>query len=306
MIDLTADRNNSFHFRLAPTPSGFLHVGNAANFLFTWLLCQWRGGKLLLRIDDMDRERFRKEYLEDIFQCIEWLGISYDEGPSGPDDFNRSWSQVQRFILYEDLLDQLAENICCYSCTCSRSDLENGNNCNCEDVLNDHDKYSASLKISTKNAGLISFKDGIKNELKVDIFKEMPSLIIRKKDRAPSYQICSLADDLHFNITHIIRGEDLIGSTAAQIYISRAIGNSTFCQSAFFHHPLVTDIHSKKLSKSDGDISIQYLRKRGIEPDLVVEIVSEWLGVQEKIRKVDELLEAGMITGHKLLGVQTP
>ena len=91
--------------RIAPTPSGFLHVGNAVSFLITYCLAKSENGKLLLRIDDLDRERYRKEYLEDIFYALDWLGIQYDEGPSSVADFDKYWSQHQRLSLYDDVLN---------------------------------------------------------------------------------------------------------------------------------------------------------------------------------------------------------
>ena len=90
--------------RIAPTPSGYLHLGNAFNFLFTWLVCKKLNGKLSLRIDDLDQARMRSEYLEDIFRTIDWLGISIDEGPSGPDDHLSNYSQVHRLALYEEAI----------------------------------------------------------------------------------------------------------------------------------------------------------------------------------------------------------
>ncbi|WP_460503336.1 glutamate--tRNA ligase family protein, partial [Hymenobacter agri] len=95
--------------RLAPTPSGFLHLGNAVNFVLTWLLTRRAGGTLHLRIDDLDRARLRPAYLDNIFRVIDWLGIDYDHGPTGPDDFLRHHSQLLHLPEYNRVLRRLAQ-----------------------------------------------------------------------------------------------------------------------------------------------------------------------------------------------------
>jgi glutamyl-tRNA synthetase len=106
--------------RIAPTPSGFLHAGNAVNFLITHELARAARGTLLLRIDDLDAERARPEYLDDIFRSLEWLGIDWDEGPTGPEDFLRNWSQRSRIERYSELLLGLRKGGHLYACECSR------------------------------------------------------------------------------------------------------------------------------------------------------------------------------------------
>ena len=103
--------------RLAPTPSGYLHRGNLFSFALTWLLARKDGLQILLRIDDMDRARFRPEYLEDIFRSLDSLGINYDEGPSGPDDFHSRWSQMHRRELYDYALSQMRQDQLLFACT---------------------------------------------------------------------------------------------------------------------------------------------------------------------------------------------
>jgi glutamyl/glutaminyl-tRNA synthetase len=111
--------------RLAPTPSGFLHLGNAVNFTLTWLLTRRAGGTLHLRIDDLDRARFRPAYLTNIFQTLEWLGLDYDHGPTGPDDFERHYSQRHFLAAYEATLQaaRTAHPHLFYACRCSRTEL---------------------------------------------------------------------------------------------------------------------------------------------------------------------------------------
>ncbi|RFP65784.1 hypothetical protein D0N36_07595 [Hymenobacter lapidiphilus] len=110
--------------RLAPTPSGFLHLGNAVNFTLTWLLTRRAGGTLHLRIDDLDRARFRPAYLDNIFRTLAWLGLDYDHGPSGPDEFERHYSQQHRLAEYEAALQaaRAAHPALFYACRCSRTE----------------------------------------------------------------------------------------------------------------------------------------------------------------------------------------
>src|ERR1044072_3055513 len=112
-----------FRTRIAPTPSGYLHIGNAFSFLLTALHAKKRGASLLLRIDDIDDERKRPEYVNDIFTSLEWLGIEWNEGPSGPEDFELNWSQNRRLDIYKGILPRLREAEIIFACECSRKKL---------------------------------------------------------------------------------------------------------------------------------------------------------------------------------------
>ena len=109
--------------RLAPTPSGFLHLGNAFNIITTVLIAHLEGAKILLRVDDLDQARYRREYADDIFQTLEFLGISWDEGPGGVGELEQKWSQKYRINLYRDYLAQLAEKDLLFACECSRNEI---------------------------------------------------------------------------------------------------------------------------------------------------------------------------------------
>ena len=109
--------------RIAPTPSGFLHAGNAMNFILTWAITRASGGRLLLRIDDLDKGRYRREYVEDIFAGLEWLGLDYDEGPRSVQELEERWSQHHRLNRYQLLLDQLRADKRLFACICSRKEI---------------------------------------------------------------------------------------------------------------------------------------------------------------------------------------
>jgi glutamyl-tRNA synthetase len=246
--------------RLAPTPSGYLHFGNACSFVLTWLLARHKGGSLLLRIDDVDNQRFRPAYLDHIFRTIDLLGIDYDEGPSGPDDFTRNWSQLKRLDLYHDMLHELQARELLYPCGLSRQAISS---------LQAEGQFPAAARAQTKPSATecnwrarvpepcpISIPSAQGPTLDVDLFTAMPDFVLWKKDGLPAYQLVSLADDLYFNIDYIVRGEDLLASSAAQCWLANELNASAFQAVNFWHHGLITHPDGQKLSKSAGDQAV--------------------------------------------------
>lgn len=286
-------------FRLAPTPSGLLHSGNAASFLLTWLLSRHANGNLLLRIDDLDRDRFRMEYLEDIFRTIDWLGIDYDQGPSGPDDFIGSWSQTLRMASHENLLSSLLKSERIFGCECSRSKLSGGSTCACFQKGTIPDK-SNSWRFYTQQGKNVVFNDLLKGEVVCNIHLEMGNFIVRKRDQSASYQIASLSDDIHFGITHIVRGEDLVPSTAAQLLLDRELNSIKFSSVKFLHHPLLKGESGLKLSKSAGGNALK--KRDSAQLPVITECVRSWLGIHESIGNVAELFDASKKVCRQLMG----
>lgn len=229
--------------RIAPTPSGYIHKGNVFNFLLNWLWARNNGGKVLLRIDDADAERKRKEYVEDIFRVLDWLGLDWDIGPSGPDELEANWSQLKRKNLYEDLLKELDDNNLVFACDCNRKQI-----CNCSKKDLSLIQDNICWKIRTDKNSSVPFHDKILGEVKV----ALSPFVVRKKDGFASYQLCSLADDRHFNVTHICRGNDLKESTAMQLYIDKQLANPYLNTCSFWHHGLLTSSQGEKFSKSAG------------------------------------------------------
>ena len=281
--------------RIAPTPSGFLHTGNAVSFLITYCLAKSENGKLLLRIDDLDRERYRKEYVEDIFYALDWLGIQYDEGPSSVADFDKYWSQHQRLSLYDDALKSSLEQEWVYACDCTRKDLVASGNYlvydeKCRDLKKSFLKNMA-WRWRIKENTSIHWIDLIQADTTVNLSKQMGDFVVKQKNGLPSYQLGSYVDDLHFNITHIIRGADLLTSTAAQLCMATCWQSTAFQRIYFGHHPLITDKNGNKLSKSAGSESLKSLRETGKTPLTIIEIVRKMLGLpDEKIKTTEELL----------------
>ena len=232
--------------RLAPTPSGYLHLGNAVNFVLTWLCTRRAGGVLHLRIDDLDRARLRPVYLENVFRVIDWLGLDYDHGPSGPDDFLRHHSQLLHLPEYNAVLRRLAQ----------RSGLVRASQRTRTSGLDAPvplETPGAAWRAQVSAGTVISFIDSWQGATSVPLAALMPDFVIRKKDGVAAYQVASVVDDLRLGTNLIVRGLDLQPSTAAQLWLAGQLSetaafNATRMQ--FFHHPLLTDAVGQKLSKS--------------------------------------------------------
>lgn len=260
--------------RLAPTPSGYIHTGNIYNFLLNWLWARSNGGKVLLRIDDGDAERKRKEYVEDIFHVLDWLGLDWDIGPSGPDDFEKNWSQSLRKNLYENTLNELVEKNILFACACSRKQ-----ECTCIEKKLPLSKSGTAWKIKTTDESLVSFKDKISGEVKIDI-AATGSFVVKRKDGMAAYQVCSLVDDKYFGVTHICRGDDLKESTAMQLYIDKQLSTSYFNTCQFWHHPLLTDSSGKKFSKRTGAMGSSIINQ--IKKEDLFTSFAKWIGLNDK------------------------
>ncbi len=291
-----------FHSRLAPTPSGFLHVGNAFSFILTWLLVRRTGGSLLLRIDDLDSDRVRPEYIADIFETLDWLGLDWDHGPQSPDEFLSRYSQKHRLDLYHQLLHCLhTETDLVYACDCSRTQIQTAS------VNGLYPGICRDKKLSL-NTPEVAWRIHVPNQthIKPNEIRFVPvttqgywldalmgDFVIRRKDGVPAYQVASLADDQHFGVTGIVRGVDLWPSTAAQIWLAQLLKETAFIQTVFYHHPLITDVQGQKLSKSAGATSLRAMRQVLASPQILFQNVAQNLGLPHRhIGKAEDLLQA--------------
>lgn len=210
--------------RIAPTPSGYLHVGNAYNFLVTWReTVHKRNGLLGLRIDDSDSTRVREEYIEDIFDSLEWLQIKWEFGPKDKTEFKNKYSQGLKRDKYKEFLETIPNT---FICDCSRSELKE-TECTCE----------------KKNLNFLPEQNAIK------IKSEFGDITLWRKDDLPAYQLVSLYEDIFDEINFIVRGEDLLSSTKIQFFLSSLINDQHFSKAHFLHHPLLED-RGEKISKS--------------------------------------------------------
>ncbi len=273
--------------RFAPTPSGYLHLGNVLSFAITWAAARQRQAKLILRIDDLDNARFRPEYLQDIFDTLDFMGIDYDEGPRNPDDFTENYSQHLRLDSYNKLLAELQQKELLYACPCSRSQIaalspDGRYPYTCLNLSLPLDSPETAWRIKIAPDTTISFQDILLGTCNLNLTTEMPDFVVRRKDHIPAYQIASLADDLQMGINFIVRGEDLLTSTAAQLYLASKLGNTTFAQSQFLHHPIILSSGGTKLSKSDDALSITEMRASGLTSPQLWQKIAATLGWQNQ------------------------
>ncbi|WP_224997401.1 glutamate--tRNA ligase family protein [Cesiribacter sp. SM1] len=280
--------------RIAPTPSGYLHKGNAFSFVLTWLLVRSAGGMLQLRIDDSDTSRSRPEYIQEIFRCLDWLGLDWDEGPESPADFTSQYSQQLRFEEYHALLEVLKNEGYLYACDCSRSRVRerwNGGvyRGSCRESRLSFDTAGTAWRIVVPEE-TICFREVGQEERCLPLAQEMGDFVVRRKEGIPAYQLASLSDDMAHGINFIVRGKDLLYSTAAQVFIASCLTSQSknqelqqkallFQKSVFLHHPLLLDEKGKKLSKSAGSTSIMSLREAGGNPMPIYSLVADFLSL---------------------------
>lgn len=242
-------------------------------------------GTVALRIDDLDNTRFRPEYLQDIFDTLDFMGLDYDEGPRNPTDFRQNYSQLLRLPAYYALLDSMVQQDMVYACPCSRSQIaavspQGLYPFTCRNERLPLDTPDAAWRIRLPEETVISFYDLLLGNCTVPLALDMPDFVVRRKDGIPAYQIASVADDLAMGVNLIVRGEDLLLSTAAQLFLARHTDAVAFTQAQFVHHPLISS-GGNKLSKSHDALSLTEMRKAGLTPPALWAMLATLLGWQE-------------------------
>lgn len=243
--------------RIAPTPSGYLHAGNGVNFLLTYWLAAVGPSRLVLRIDDVDAQRSRPEYIDDIFCSLGALGIQVDEGPSDRADFLANHSQGSRLAEYRDAVAELrAGGVEVYACGCSRRELAGqstswaGHPCRAAGLR--HQPGRTALRVAVPDLVTVPFGSDV-----VDLAAELGDFVIWRRDDLPAYQLASLVDDRRLGTNAVVRGRDLLASSAAQRWLAPALGADAFAAGAFHHHALLVGPGGQKLSKSAGSTSLR-------------------------------------------------
>lgn len=255
--------------RIAPTPSGFLHAGNAINFLITAEVARELGASIRLRIDDLDAERMRPQYVDDIFASLRWLGIAWSEGPRDRMEHERMHSQLLRLARYEECLHVLKEQGDLYACSCSRAGQKRSA-CDCRKRERPFNAPEAAWRLRMPADALVRVEPIHGEAQWLSPARLMSDPVLRQRAELggrPAYQIASVCDDADQGITHIVRGDDLLASTACQLYLAERLGLDAFRRVRFLHHPLVTDSTGAKLSKSEGAASLKAMRESGHAPD---------------------------------------
>lgn len=267
--------------RFAPSPTGRMHLGNIYTALLSWLSVRRQGGSWILRIEDLDPQRSKYEYARQIEDDLDWLGLDWDEGglddrgPSGP------YSQSKRHDLYEEALERLLETGYCYPCSCRRADILAtqaphqsdgrviyGGRCRPAVLPSPWSSAvgsGAAIRLYVPG-DIIGFDDLVYGHQEVALDSHCGDFIVRRADGAWSYQLAVVVDDAMMGVTEVMRGNDLLLSSAQQIYLYRLLG----CEPPRFAHvPLIVNDDGVRLSKRDSSLSMAELRRRYTPAQLI-------------------------------------
>lgn len=258
--------------RFAPSPTGYMHLGNIRTALFCWLFARKYNGKFLLRIDDTDRHRYSKKYVNNIFDSLNWLGLNYD----GDVIF-----QSRRYARYKFFLDFLLHTGKAYKCYCTKERLDKlkeyqlSNKLKlmydgfCKDKTIFSDRSDFVIRFVSNIVGYTEFDDIIRGKIRISN-EELDDFIIAKDSYNPTYNFASCIDDIDYSITYIIRGEDHISNTQKQIALFQAFDKII---PKFAHLPMILDQDKKKLSKRDNSLYIDFYKKNGFLPMAVLNYI---------------------------------
>ncbi len=284
--------------RFAPSPTGYLHLGNARVAIFNYLFARHHKGKFILRVEDTDRERSTREYEESILEDLRWLGVDWDE----------FYRQSERYGIYEKYVSKLLEEGKAYECFCTQEELDKEReeaekkgvpyrySGKCRNLTEKERKslkdkgipFTVRLKVPQNRE--ISFKDLLRGYISINT-DDFGDFIIVRSDGSPTYNFVVVIDDALMGITHIIRGEDHLPNTPKQILIYEAIG---FKIPEFIHLPVILGEDRSKLSKRHGSVSVRNYREEGYVPEALFNYLATlgWSPSEEKeIFKKEELIQ---------------
>ena len=270
--------------RFAPSPTGELHVGNIRTALFDWAYARHTGGTFIFRIEDTDTERVTPEYIQAAINTLKWLGLDWDEGPEvgGP---NGPYLQSQRLDIYAEWAAKFLAQGDAYHCYCSSEELEavreEQRKANVAPGYNGHCRNLTDGQIAEYVAqdrkpvvrmrmpdGSTTFTDLIRGEVTFE-HKFVPDFVLVRNDGSPLYTLAVAVDDVLMNVTHVLRGEDLLSSTPRQLRVYDAMGVKPTDYPLFAHLPFVMGQDNAKLSKRNGETSIAWYRDAGYLPEAI-------------------------------------
>lgn len=280
---LRTDVNHQARGRFAPSPTGRMHLGNVCAALVSWLSVKIKGGKWILRIEDIDSQRSREQYARLIEDDLDWLGLDWDEGGYDESGSFGPFRQSLRTEYYEEVLESLRSKGLVYDCRCTRAELRAASaphaddgrvlysgRCRPQSVADNWNRLCEGLPPLTlpddfgRGAARIyapdldiCFDDMICGPQSFNLAKECGDFVLRRRDGEWAYQLAVVADDVAMGITEIVRGEDLLLSAAQQIYLMRLLGAQS---PQYAHFPLLRNAAGQRLSKRDGAMSLEELR----------------------------------------------
>lgn len=274
----------SFRGRFAPSPTGRMHLGNIRSALLGWLQARAAGGRFLLRVEDLDRQRCRPHFVDDLFRDLEWLGLTWDEEPL---------FQSARDAVYRDALARLEREGLVYPCFCTRAEIARAASAP-HGLGEEGPRYpgtcsrltaaEAAERARTRTpayrfrarAGEVRFVDGLLGPYAQDVAAVVGDFVVRRNDGVASYQLAVVVDDAASRVTHVLRGDDLLSSTPRQLQLYTALGESA---PAFFHVPLVLGEDGKRLAKREGAFALAELREQGVPRERVLGLLAAWSGL---------------------------
>ena len=273
----SAISNPKYRGRLAPSPTGYLHLGHARTFWAAQERARAHGGNLILRNEDLDATRFKMEFVDAMLEDLRWFGFKWSEGPDcgGP---LAPYNQSERMIFYRAALEKLCAGNFIYPCTCSRKDIQaavtapHAEN-DAEPIYPGTCRGNSKLKIQNSKFAWrfrvpdgepIGFMDGNCGEQNFVAGRDFGDFIVWRGDDVPSYQLACVVDDAAMQITEVVRGADLLLSTARQILLYRALGRPP---PDFFHCALMQDGLGQRLAKRHDALSLRRLRELGESPE---------------------------------------
>jgi glutamyl-tRNA synthetase len=282
----------AYRGRLAPSPTGYLHLGHARTFWVAWQRARAAAGKLVFRNEDLDYQRCRPEFVGAMYEDLRWLGLDWDEGPDVGGPF-APYSQSERRGFYLEAWRRLRDGGFIYPCTCSRKDLELALSAphealhgaelpgaddelsypgTCREKLGTARGYDSPAGVSWRfqvpDGEPISFDDGFFGPQQFVAGRDFADFLLWRRDDIPAYQLAVVVDDEAMQITEVVRGADLLKSTARQLLLIRALGYST---PAYFHCPLLRDEKNVRLAKRHDALSLRALRGQGATPESLMQ-----------------------------------
>jgi glutamyl-tRNA synthetase len=271
----SAIRNPQYRGRLAPSPTGLLHLGHARTFWMAQERARANGGTLVLRNEDIDSTRFKLEFVPQMIEDLRWFGFEWQEGPDCGGAFG-PYSQSERRPFYAAALEKLRERGFIYPCTCSRKDIRDAASApnagddepiypgTCRDknpsTLNSQPSTRFNWRFRVPDGETISFIDGNCGAQQFVAGKDFGDFVVWRHDDVSAYQLACVVDDAAMGITEVVRGADLLLSTARQILLYRSLG---LTPPAFYHSALMLDEKGNRLAKRHDALSLRALRERG-------------------------------------------
>ena len=278
--------------RLAPSPTGALHLGNVRTFMVAWLRAQQSGGKVILRTEDLDHPKHKTGAAAQAVEDLKWLGFDWDE----------EYVQSERVALYAEALETLRSKGLAYPCVCSRKDVEAAQSAphegdqlhypgTCRDrfrswndacrFLNPSPDEGVATRIPcwrfrTPDEVRVAFDDGFAGAYSMDVCTQLGDFPLARDEKGAGYTLAVVVDDAAMGVTEVVRGDDLLPATPQQILLYRALGLKS---PEFFHVPLVVGPDGRRLAKRHGDTRISSFREAGIKADEIVGYLAWSLGI---------------------------